>query len=125
MELDRKARKMMTLHAALHPKTDVDRLYLPRQKRGRVLINCEMCVKAEENNLAWFIRNSNERLLEGATKTKILNSEGAQEKDEFKRERLNAILKRWSEEKRLANSDGKCLRQLIKLRPGSGLGKVI
>lgn len=31
-ELDRKARKMMTLHGALHPKSDVDRLYLLRQK---------------------------------------------------------------------------------------------
>ena len=31
-ELDRKTRKMMTLHVALHPKSDVDRLYLPRQK---------------------------------------------------------------------------------------------
>ena len=124
-ELDRKTRKMMTLHAALHSQSDVDRLFLPRQKGGRVLIICEMCVKAEENNLAWFIRNSNERLLDGARKTKILNSEGAQEKDEFKRERQNATFIRWSEEKRLANSNGKCLRQLIQLRPGSGLGKVI
>ena len=47
-ELDRKTRKMMILHAALHPQSDVDRLYLPRQKGGRVLIICDMCVKAEE-----------------------------------------------------------------------------
>ena len=77
-ELDRKARKMMTLHGALHPKSDVDRLYLPRQKGGRGLISCEMFVKAEENNLAWYIKNSNERLMEGVRETKILNSEGAQ-----------------------------------------------
>ena len=77
-ELDRKARKMMTLHGALHPKSDVDRLYLLRQKGGKGLISCEMCVKAEENNLAWYIKNSNERLMEGVRKTKILNSEGAQ-----------------------------------------------
>ena len=98
-ELDRKTRKMMTLHGALHPKNDVDRLYLPRQKGGRGLISCEMCVKAEENNLAWYVNNSNERLMEGVRKTKILNSEGAQEKNEFKQDRQNATLNRWAEKK--------------------------
>ena len=124
-ELDRKNRKMMTLHGALHPKSDVDRLYLSRQKGGRGLISCEMCVKAEENNLAWYVNNSNERLMEGVRKTKILNSEGAQEKNEFKQDRQNATLNRWAEKKCMVNSCGKCLRQLTKLRPGSGLGMVI
>ena len=82
----------MTLHGALHPKSDVDRLYLPRQKGGRGLISCKMCVKAGENNLAWYVNNSNERLMEGVRKTKILNSEGAQEKNEFKQGRQNATL---------------------------------
>ena len=76
-QLDRKTGNIMTLHDALHPKKDVDRLYLLRQKGGRGSISCEMCVKAEENNLAWYIRNSNERLMAGIRKTKILNSEGA------------------------------------------------
>ena len=30
-ELDRKTRKMMTMHGALSPKSDGDRVYLPRQ----------------------------------------------------------------------------------------------
>ena len=38
--LDRKTRKMMTLYGALHPKSDVDRVYLARQKGGRGLISC-------------------------------------------------------------------------------------
>ena len=42
-ELDRKTRKMMTVHGALHPKSDVNLVYLPRQKRGRGLISSEMC----------------------------------------------------------------------------------
>ena len=37
----------MTVFGALHPKRDVDRVYLSRQK-GR-----KMCMKANENNLAW------------------------------------------------------------------------
>ena len=46
-DLDRKTTKMMATHGALHPKSDVDRLYLQKQKGGRGLISCEdMCVKA-------------------------------------------------------------------------------
>ena len=97
--LDRKTRKMMTLYGALHPKSDVDRVYLARQKGRRGLISCEMCVKAEENNLAWYVRNSNERLMAGVRKIKILDSEGAKEKNEFKRDRQNASLNRWTEKK--------------------------
>ena len=53
-ELDKKTKKILTLHGALHHKSDVYRVYLPQQKGGRGLINCEMCVKAEENNLSWY-----------------------------------------------------------------------
>ena len=119
--LDRKTRKMMTLYGALHPKSDVDRVYLARQKGRRGLISCEMCVKVEENNLAWYVRNSNERFMAGVRKIKILDSEGAKEKNEFKRQ--NASLNRWREKKCMVNFCGKCQRQLIKIRPGSGLGK--
>ena len=34
-----------------------------------------MCVKSEENKLAWYVRNSNERLMAGVRKIKILDSE--------------------------------------------------
>ena len=77
----------MTIHEVLHPKSDVDRVYLPKQKRGRGLISCEMCVKTEENNLAWYVRNLKERLMEVVRKAKILNSGGPKEKNEFKRDR--------------------------------------
>ena len=98
-ELERKTRKMMTMHEVLHPKSDVDRIYLPKQKGGRGLISCEMCVKTEENNLAWHVRNLKERLMEVVRKTKILNSGGAKEKNEFKQDRQNAALDRWTEKK--------------------------
>ena len=69
-------------------------MYVARQKGGRGLIICEMCVKAEENNLTWYVRNS---LMAGVRKIKILDSEGAKEKNEFKRDRQNATLNRWTE----------------------------
>ena len=69
--LDRNTRKMITLYGALHPKTNVDRVHLAWQNGGRRLISCEWCVKAEENHLAWYVRNSNERLIPEVRKIKI------------------------------------------------------
>ena len=57
--LDRKTREMMTHFCALHPKSDVNRVYVERQKGGRGLIGREIYVKVEENNLSWYFRNSN------------------------------------------------------------------
>ena len=33
--IDRKTRKLFTIYGALHPKSDVDRLYIPRRRRKR------------------------------------------------------------------------------------------
>ena len=35
--VDRKTRKFFTIYGALHPKSDVDKLYIPRKKSGRGL----------------------------------------------------------------------------------------
>ena len=43
--IDRKSRKLVTMHGALHPKSDVDRLYIPRKEGGRDLISTEDCVE--------------------------------------------------------------------------------
>ncbi|KAJ7312127.1 hypothetical protein JRQ81_006469 [Phrynocephalus forsythii] len=42
--LDRKTRKLMTFHYALHPHSDVDRLYLPRKLGGRSLLQVNQTV---------------------------------------------------------------------------------
>ena len=49
--LDRNTRKKLTMYGALHPKSDVHRLYLTRKNRGRRLIGIEKCIKRERNNL--------------------------------------------------------------------------
>ena len=33
--IDRKTKKLFTVYGALHPKLDVDRLYIPRKKRRK------------------------------------------------------------------------------------------
>ena len=47
--LDRRTTKFMTMHGALHLKSDVDRVYFSREMGGRG-ISCEGCMKMEEIN---------------------------------------------------------------------------
>ena len=40
-QMDQRTGKLMTMHKALHPRDDVDRLYMPRKEGGRGLANVE------------------------------------------------------------------------------------
>ena len=44
-QIDRRTRKLMTMHRALNPKSDVVCIYLSRKERGRGLISVEDTVK--------------------------------------------------------------------------------
>ena len=39
--MDQRTRKLMTTHEALHPRDDVDRLYVSRKEGGRGLTSIE------------------------------------------------------------------------------------
>ena len=39
--IDKKTRQLFTIYGALHPNSDVDRLYIPRKEGGRGLIFIE------------------------------------------------------------------------------------
>ena len=41
--INRKTRKLFTIYGALHPRSDVDRLYIPREEGERRLISIEDC----------------------------------------------------------------------------------
>ena len=43
--IDRKTRKLFTIYRALHPKSDVDRSYIPRKEGGGGLVSIEDCVE--------------------------------------------------------------------------------
>ena len=51
-EADRKTRKLLTMNGALHPRSNTDRLYLPRAEGGRGLISIEECIRQEEHGLS-------------------------------------------------------------------------
>ena len=43
--IDRKTKKLFIIYGALHHKSDVDRLYIPRKEGGRGVISTEDCVE--------------------------------------------------------------------------------
>ena len=61
-ELDRRARKLMTMYEAHHPKVDVDRLYLQRCEAERGLLGLEDCVQVEVYILDKYLSTSKEEI---------------------------------------------------------------
>ena len=71
-QLDRRTRKLMKMHNALHPKSNVDRLYIPRRKEGdRGLQGVEETVKVTNLGLENYVKESRERLLTAARSVDI------------------------------------------------------
>ena len=68
---------MFTIYGALHPKSDVDRLYLPRKEGGRGLISIADCVKFAIRGLEVYVHGSEERLIQAARGDKIDGLEAA------------------------------------------------
>ena len=83
-DIDRKSRKMMTMNKELHPRSDVARIYVPRKKGGRGLISCKCCVRREENNLSWYVRNSEEVLLRKVGGSNVVNISEALDPKKYK-----------------------------------------
>ena len=64
--IDRKTRKLITMHRGLHPKSNTNRIYIPRKEGGRGLLSIEDTVDLAKLGLKSYVRNSCERLLEAA-----------------------------------------------------------
>ena len=59
----------MTMHKALHPKSNVDRLYISRNEGGRGLISVEDTIETSKIGLERHIQESKERLLSAAKRS--------------------------------------------------------
>ena len=64
----------MTIYKALHPKSDLNRLYVKKKEGGRGLISVERCVREEENILGFYIPNSEKNLIRGVAAAKTINT---------------------------------------------------
>ena len=56
--MDAKIRKLMTLHRMHHPKEDVDRIYIPRKKGGRGLVQLELSYKTTTIGLKQYLEST-------------------------------------------------------------------
>ena len=65
------------MYGALHPKSDVDRLYIPRKEGGRALISIEDCVELAIRGFEVYVHGSEERLIQAARGDKIDGLEAA------------------------------------------------
>lgn len=90
--MDRKTRKLMTMNRALHPKADVDRLYVSRDQGGRGMVSIEECVRIEECSLSDYIKRTgtnDDSVLDNFVKDKT--SVG------LKKEKMEERIKGWKE----------------------------
>ena len=62
-QMDQRTRKLMTMHEALHPRDDVDRLYVPRKEGGRGLASIEDSVDTSIQRLEDYIENQERGLI--------------------------------------------------------------
>ena len=88
---------MFTIYGALHPKSVVDRLYIPRREGGRGFISTEDCLELAIRGLEVYVHGIEERLTQAARGDKIDGLEVA------------SVLKRSKKEKRLEDWEGKIL----------------
>ena len=95
--IERKTRKLFTIYGALHPKSDVGRLYIPREEGGIGLISTEDCVELAIRGLEVHVHGSEERLILAARGDKIDGLEAV------------SALKRSKKEKRLKDCEEKVL----------------
>ena len=78
----------MTIHRALHSKSDFNRVYLCREMKRNRLISCEGCIRMEENKLGWYVRKSVEPLIEGVRAAETIAFNDAMNKKKYKQNRM-------------------------------------
>ena len=79
--LDRKTRKLLIMYRAFYHRSDI---LCISKKRGKELIGCESCVRAEEYNVAWYINNATEPLLLEVGRLELLNIDDCKGKTCYK-----------------------------------------
>jgi len=63
-KLDWETRKLLTIHGQHHPKTDVDRLYVPRKQGGRGLMQLEAAHTVEITKLVEYVDRKGDPLIQ-------------------------------------------------------------
>ena len=92
-EIDRRTRKLLTMHNGFH--LNVDQLYLSRSEGSRGLIGDQDIVEIVILGLRNYVRNSKERLLIAACTIK--NNEDKETPNEYKKRKKNERKTKWTQ----------------------------
>ena len=92
-EVDRCARKRITMYKGMHPRSDVDRLYVERNKGGRGLMSVEDVIRYESHNLTQYTRGSETEIIRKAGL--MIKVDSVQCSQEYKNEQKETRLKNW------------------------------
>ena len=96
--MDRKTRKLMTIHRALHPRSSVARLYLPRKSGGRGMQSIEDCINIEKRALGQYLKHNEDEWLKTAWNEKLIRVD---EEPELYKERVTSQRKEEWENKQM------------------------
>ena len=89
----------MATYGVLHPKSDVDRLYIERKEGGKGLMNVERCVREEENTCCIYAANSEEKLIRRVTVAATIKTENTVTSGEFKKQKTQEFKENWRAKK--------------------------
>ena len=95
-EIDRKTRKFMTMNKELHPRSDVERLYVSRKNGGTGLIGCENSMKSEENGLGWYVKNNIEPFLVAVKTSRAITHKETVDPKEFMKTKEEQRKNEWA-----------------------------
>ena len=93
------------MYKALHPRSNVDRLYLPRSEGGKGLLSLEECASAEKRSLGQYLKMNGDEWLRSAWEEGLIKED---EDPKIYRERTS---KSWMEKWQNKLMHGQFLRQ--------------
>ena len=82
-ELDRWTRRQLIAGRALHPKSNVMRIYIKRRYGGQGLISVEECCAAELRSIDFYLANSEEELLKVVARLENVGTDKTESKKDY------------------------------------------
>ena len=111
-ELDQMTRKQMNIYKSLNPRSDIDRLNVPRKKGSRGLRSLEDLVLIQKTSLAAYVNNSKEPTLQKLKSKGIVQDSVCtrQKKEEIEKDREDkwrrkTLHEKWQETLNKASSE--------------------
>ena len=92
-EVNRCTRKRITIYKGMHPRSDVDRLYVERSKGGRGLMSVEDVVQYESHSLKQYTRGSETEIIRKSGV--VIKVDSVQCSQEYRNGQKETRLKNW------------------------------